>query len=183
MKLPNFSCNVCNHGDRSLLWNTFIIYIIISLFTKAVNNASLYIINKVKHEIPYIALKTLYYSLFHSHVTYGISVWGSSELIKKVTILQKKIIRIIHNKPFRSHTDMLFKRSEILKVTDIYKLQCTLFVHDYICIINYPCHSMILSLKQQIQILGNHPISLGTDHAPNFHPDFQNINVLWYGTP
>ena len=43
---------------------------------------------------------------------------------------------------------------------------------------NYPFHSMILSLKQQIQILGNYPISLGTDHAPNFHPDFQNINFL-----
>ena len=42
-----------------------------------------------------------------------------------------KIIRIIHNKPFGSHTDMLFKLSEILKVTDIYKLQCALFVHDY----------------------------------------------------
>ena len=26
---------------------------------------------------------------------------------------------------------MLFKLSEILKVTDIYKLQCALFVHDY----------------------------------------------------
>ena len=85
----------------------------------------------MKHEIPYIALKTLYYSLFHSHITYGISVWGSSEFIKKITILQKKIIRIIHNKPFRSHTDMLFKLSEILKVTNIYKLQCALFVHDY----------------------------------------------------
>ena len=93
--------------------------------------SSIYIINKVKHEIPYIALKTLYYSLFHSHITYCISVWGSSELIKKITIIQKKIIRIIHNKPFRSHTGMLFKLSEILKVTDIYKLQCALFVHDY----------------------------------------------------
>ena len=52
--------------------------------------SAIYIINKVKHEIPYIALKTLYYSLFHSHITYGISVWGSSEFIKKITILQKK---------------------------------------------------------------------------------------------
>ena len=26
---------------------------------------------------------------------------------------------------------MLFKLSEILKVADIYKLQCSLFVHDY----------------------------------------------------
>ena len=91
----------------------------------------------------------------------------------------------MHNKSFRSHTDMLFKISEILKVTDIYKLQCALFVHEYMhnkLPISFN-DSMMLSLKQQIQILSNHPISLGSDHAPNFHPDFQNINFLRYGSP
>ena len=63
--------------DEKLTWQSHISFMTSKLAS------SIYIINKVKHEILYITLKTLYYSLFHSYITYGISVWGSSDLIKK----------------------------------------------------------------------------------------------------
>ena len=37
----------------------------------------------------------IYYSYFHSVMTYGLSFWGCSSDSMKISILQKKIIRII----------------------------------------------------------------------------------------
>ena len=45
---------------------------------------STYIINKVKHFLPKQTLKTLYYSLFHSNMTYGIMAWGNGDEILKL---------------------------------------------------------------------------------------------------
>ena len=47
------------------------------------------------------------------------------------TRYRKKALRIINNRSYRSHTDPLFKRDHILKIHDIYKLHCILFIYDY----------------------------------------------------
>ena len=75
---------------------------------------------QVKHFLPYDSLKTLYYSLIESHLSYGILAWGNaSESIKHRTIiLQKCAIRAINKASYNSHTDPLFKSSKILKLND-----------------------------------------------------------------
>ena len=40
-----------------------------------------YMINKVKHVLPKSTLFTLYSALVHSHINYGLLIWGSSPLI------------------------------------------------------------------------------------------------------
>ena len=35
------------------------------------------ILHKLKHYVPFCTLKTIYFSLFMSHITYGILVWGN----------------------------------------------------------------------------------------------------------
>ena len=77
-------------------------------------------------------MKTLYYSLFHSHLNYGINAWGTSRNIKQIEVKQKRAIRIINRRKFRAHTDPLFKHENILKVHDLYKSQACLFVFDCI---------------------------------------------------
>ena len=42
-----------------------------------------------------------------------------------LTILQKKACRAIHNLPFNTHTTEYFKKSNILKLTDLYESQIT----------------------------------------------------------
>ena len=61
---------------------------------------------KIRHFVPCEILKTLYYSLFYSFVSYGIAVWGFTykSHIQKLSLLQKKIIRV-----------MAFKKSKVLK--------------------------------------------------------------------
>jgi hypothetical protein len=43
------------------------------------------------------SLKTIYYALFHSLMTYGIIFWGNSLLGATVFCLQKKAIRIMED--------------------------------------------------------------------------------------
>ena len=63
-------------------------------------------------------------------MTYGIQAWGNSTSITKLGVLQKRVIRIINKKRYRSHTDTIFKSESILKISDLYKLHVSLFMFD-----------------------------------------------------
>ena len=86
---------------------------------------AIFAINRVKHFIPHKALKSLYYTLIHSLLTYVIHAWGNGNT-RKLEILQKRALRIINIKGYRSHTDPIFKSEKILKVSDVYNLQVSL---------------------------------------------------------
>ena len=51
---------------------------------------------------------------------------------KHYTVLQKRAIRSINNAKLNSHAEPLFKATSIMKITDQYIFQSTLFVFDFI---------------------------------------------------
>ena len=59
-------------------------------------------------------------SLYHSHLSCGLSVWGMSNdaYISKLALLQKKVIWAITFLVFYAHTLPLFKSLNILKIKD-----------------------------------------------------------------
>ena len=79
-------------------------------------------------------MNTLYHSLVHTHLTYGVLLWGGTftSHLKRITTCQKKAVRIIHNKPYNYHTSQLFKQSNILKFNDLYKYEVCRHIHDSI---------------------------------------------------
>ena len=85
----------------------------------------------MKHFLPHNALKTLYYTSIQSHLTYGIQAWGNGNTVTKLQTLQKRVVRIINNKRYRSHTDPIFKSENILNIVDIHKLLVSQFMYDY----------------------------------------------------
>ena len=93
---------------------------------------SIFAINRVKYLLPYAALRSLYFCLIHSRLQYAIEAWGNSNSLHKLQRVQKRAIRVINNKKFRHHTDPLFKRNNILKVSDLYKLHVFSFMHDLV---------------------------------------------------
>jgi hypothetical protein len=52
--------------------------------------------------------------------------------LKKTIILQKRILRTINKAKFKSHTDPLFRDSDIVKIMDLYEYNAAIFVHDFI---------------------------------------------------
>ena len=78
-------------------------------------------------------LRTLYFALIQPHLTYGLLACGNAKnfIMHKTQILQKRALPFINKAHYNSHTDSLFKKSQILKIKDMYEFQTALFMHDY----------------------------------------------------
>jgi hypothetical protein len=78
-------------------------------------------------------LLTLYYSMIYPYLTYCVEVWGNSAQIYISTLqkLQKKVIRIITSSKPRTESDPLFKKLNILKVTQVYYYSIALFMFKF----------------------------------------------------
>ena len=82
-------------------------------------------ITKLNRFLPETILKTLYTSLIHPYLSYGIEAWhGTYENnTSKIVVLQKKAIRAINNLAYNEHANAYCKCNKILKLSDQYKLQ------------------------------------------------------------
>lgn len=81
----------------------------------------IYLVYKLKPILTSKQLLTIYYGLFWSIVTYGIVVWGGTHdvSISPLLTIQKKLVKLIFNKP-------PFYSSE-----DLYKEKCIISVRKY----------------------------------------------------
>ena len=113
--------------DEHLTWQKHINHV-----NRKISRA-MFAIKQTKHFLPRHILRNLYFTLIHSHLTYGIIAWGNAgqSIIHKTITLQKRAIRIINSAGYNSHTDPLFSKSNILKFADLYEYQCALFMFDY----------------------------------------------------
>src|SRR6056300_915965 len=85
------------------------------------------ILCRLKRYLPQHKLKLLYCSMIQPHLSYCILAWGfdCNRLVKT----QKKIIRNIFNVKYNAHTEPLFKRNNLLKISDIFKVSCLSFYY------------------------------------------------------
>ena len=86
---------------------------------------------KIRHFVQLNTLCMIYYGIFSSILLYGSQIWGQHNTVKKrLQILQNKALRIMNFYPCRTSASPLYKKCEILKLTDIISLQNFLFAHD-----------------------------------------------------
>ena len=90
------------------------------------------ILTKLKSFIPQQTLLQLYHSLVHSHLTYGITVWGSthSTYLQKLQNLQNRALKVVCNVPFLTSTKPLYKKLNILTIYDTFKHEVAKFVYN-----------------------------------------------------
>jgi len=115
------------HIDDKLQWTSHIKH------CKAKISSSLYAIRSVKHVLSTEHLRTLYFSLIHPYLDYGIMLWGSATkaLTHPLEVLQKKAIRSITNSGYNDHTTPLFKKLNILTFKDMFNIQIENFMYQY----------------------------------------------------
>jgi hypothetical protein len=87
------------------------------------------IVNKLKHFLPLNTKILIYNSLIASHINYALLAWGFA--CDRIVKLQKKAVRVISVSKYNAHTDPIFKRLKLLKVTDILKLQELKFFYKF----------------------------------------------------
>ena len=100
--------------------------------------------NKIKYFVLKLCLKFIYSSLIHSHLNYGVLLWGFDS--KKIITLQKKALRVVTNSHFLAHTASLFKVEKVLKVDDIFKVHCFKLYYQYMnCLLPQSIQSFFIT--------------------------------------
>jgi hypothetical protein len=109
--------------DHTLSWKGLILVDLSSKLNKAC-----YAIRAVKSVMSPKALKTVYFSYFHSIMSYGVIFWGNSCGSKEIFAIQKRIIRILTNKSKRDSCRDIFKQLQILMLPSQYMYSLLVFV-------------------------------------------------------
>ena len=94
----------------------------------------LFALKQVSNLLSLSIRKSIYYSLIHSHLTFGIVIWYQKlGKQKKMELerLQKRAIRSLYVLRFNAHTDRYFKKLEILKLQDVYISECITFIKKF----------------------------------------------------
>ena len=114
--------------DEFLTWDNQISHVSAKL------SSANYTIARTKNVLPINIRKNLYNSLFRSHMEYGILSWGNAlpGKLKKIKNIQKKCIRNVAGCDFRSHTDPLFSKFNVLKFDDLLDYNKKIFMHKLI---------------------------------------------------
>ena len=91
---------------------------------------SIGIMCRLKRFLPLEILRLIYNSLILPHLQYGIMAWGTKS--GRLEKLQKRALRIICNSKYNAHTEPLFKKLNLLKLSDIFKTRQARFYYRYI---------------------------------------------------
>jgi hypothetical protein len=108
--------------DGALTWKNHI-----DLLIKKLSKAC-YVIRNVKPYMSPSALKAIYYSFFHSLMSYGIIFWGNSSHSYTIFLLQKKAIRTMLGCGSRVSCRNIFKDLDILLLASQYIFSLSMFV-------------------------------------------------------
>lgn len=94
---------------------------------------SIYVINRLKYKLSSDGLLALYFSLIYPNLVYCNIIWGcaAKSILNKLFILQKRAVRIINKCGYLTHTDLLFKKLNFLKIFDLHEQCCVLFVYKF----------------------------------------------------
>ena len=88
------------------------------------------VMNRLKRYLPISAMKLMYDSLILSHLQFGITNWSFEW--DRTSKLQKRAHRIMTNNKYNAHTEPLFKHLHLLKVNDIFDVQCLKFWYKFV---------------------------------------------------
>ena len=114
--------------DENLNWKSEISHVA-SKVAKSIS-----IISRCSFLLPKSSLRMLYYSLIfiYPYFYYCNIVWASTYKtnLRRLVILQKRIIRIINKSRFNAHTDPIFKDLGMVKFNDIHSLPLGQFMYS-----------------------------------------------------
>ena len=129
--------------DCFLTWHEHI-YHISSKISKSVN-----IIAKLKPHVASQSLISIYYALVYPYLTYGCILWGNNyeAPLSQLVRLQKKVVRITNNVPFRDHITPHYVNPGLVKLPYIVKLYTCQLFYDHL--INKKSSNLNLSLVSE----------------------------------
>ena len=93
------------------------------------------LIYKIRHMCPTAVLRSLYFSLFHSHLSYGLVLWGTANqsYIDKIRTLQNRALKAIAftNNDINTNTNHIYFDLKILNIDHQLQVQLSSLMWDY----------------------------------------------------
>jgi len=88
---------------------------------------------KLRKILPIYCLKSLYFAFVHSHLLYGVEIYGNacSKHLDKLVKLNNKILRILQNVNIRTHVTDLYTHYCTLPIPILHELQLASIVHKF----------------------------------------------------
>ena len=110
---------------------------------------------KLNRFISETILKTLYTSLIHPYLSYGIEAWHGTyqNNTSKIFVQKNKAIRAINNLAYNEHTNAFIKCNKMIKLSDQYKFQVSNYFFQVL-------HSNIDEEIKSSLLINNHFIAI-----------------------
>jgi hypothetical protein len=114
------------HLDENLKWTHHI-----NAVSKKLSS-SLYGLTRVSKELNEENKKLLYSGLIHSHLVYGLPIWGwaTKGRLSELLVKQKRAIRKIYNLKYRDHTMSYFRKGNILQLPELVEHMTLCFIQS-----------------------------------------------------
>ena len=96
-------------------------------------NTGLFHLSNAKEHSPIRIRLSIYRALIESHLRYACTTYGSAPMasIEELFIIQKKAIRHVTKSFYQAHTDPLFLKLNILKITDLIVFERAMIVYNF----------------------------------------------------
>lgn len=114
--------------DENMKWKSHIEHI------STIISRNIGIISRSRFFLRHKHLLLLYNALVLPYLSYCALIWGFSPRshLHKISVLQKKAVRIIEGQPRLAHSDPLFSKLNLLKIEDIAKQQAIVIMHNVV---------------------------------------------------
>lgn len=107
--------------DKNLSWSLHVKHVVQKI------SRSVYNLRILKRYLDFKTLKSVYHAIFESNIRYGMVIYGSTNELHKIFLVQKKALRVMLGMKIRESCRNKFKENNILTVTAILIQECTLF--------------------------------------------------------
>lgn len=91
---------------------------------------NIYVLRQMSTNLSKNVLKTAYFALIQSRLSYAILAWGHAAGRHRLLSLQRRAIRIVGGVGYRDDTSLIFQNYKILTLPCIYALECITYVKN-----------------------------------------------------
>ena len=76
---------------------------------------------KFRSRLPKKCLRTIYFAMIHSHLNYGVAIYGNTTASQLEPLLKinNKILRILQSKPLKTPVEQLYNNYNTLQITEL----------------------------------------------------------------
>lgn len=137
-------------------------------------SSAAYAVKKIRDLTDVATARIVYFSYFHSIMSYGILLWGRAADIETIFVLQKRAIRSIYGLKRRDSLRKFFKEIDILTVISQYIYEVIVYVHK-----NIDCFKK-RSVCHKFNTRNKHKITCDVFRLVKVNKSFMGNAILFY---